>query len=35
MNKIDRTGEKAINNFGSEMIICRYNSVRDIDVYFP
>ena len=34
-NKIDRTGEKGINNFGSEMIIVGYRTSRDIDVYFP
>ncbi len=34
MPKIDRTGEINYNNFGSKMIICRYNGVRDIDVYF-
>lgn len=33
--KIDRTGEENVNNFGSRMIISRYNNVRDIDVYFP
>lgn len=35
MKKIDRTGEENINNFGSKMIITKYNSTRDIDVYFP
>ena len=34
-NKIDRIGEKNINNFGSEMIIVEYNGSRDVDVYFP
>lgn len=34
-NKIDRTGEKGINNFGSEMVIIEYRMSRDIDVYFP
>ena len=34
MNKIDRTGERKVNNFGSEIIIVRYKNVRDIDVYF-
>ena len=33
--KIDRTGEENINNFGSRMIITKYNNARDIDVYFP
>lgn len=34
-SKIDRTSEKSINNFGSEMIITEYRTNRDIDVYFP
>ena len=34
-SKIDRTSEKNINNFGSEMIITEYRTNRDIDVYFP
>lgn len=34
-SKIDRTGEKNINNFGSEMIIVEYRKWNDIDVYFP
>ena len=34
MNKIDRTGERRINNFGSEMIIKEYRKWDDIDVYF-
>lgn len=33
--KIDRTGEKNINNFGSEMLIVKYRKWDDIDVYFP
>ena len=33
--KIDRTGERNINNFGSEMIIVEYRTNNDIDVYFP
>ena len=33
--KIDRTGEENVNNFGSKMIISRYNNRFDIDVYFP
>ena len=34
-SKIDRTGEKGINTFGSEMIIIEYRKENDIDVYFP
>lgn len=34
-NKIDRTVERRINNFGSKMIIVGYRMSRDIDVYFP
>ena len=34
-NKIDRTGEKNINNFGSEMVITKYENANNIDVYFP
>ena len=34
-SKIDRAGEKSINNFGSEMIIIKYRTNIDIDVYFP
>lgn len=34
-NKINRTGEKNVNNFGSEMVIIKYNNAHDIDVYFP
>ena len=34
-NIINRTGEKNINNFGSEMIIIEYRNAIDIDVYFP
>lgn len=33
--KIDRIGEKNINNFGSEMIIVEYIKTADINVYFP
>ena len=33
--KIDRTGEETYNNFGSKMIITKYNNKDDIDVYFP
>ena len=32
---IDRTGERGINNFGSEMVIVEYRGALDIDVYFP
>ena len=35
MGRIDRTGEEGVNNFGSKMIISRYNNRFDIDVYFP
>lgn len=34
-SKIDRTGERRINNFGSKMIIVGYRMNRDIDVCFP
>ena len=34
-SKIDRTGEKNINNFGSEIVIVGYRGWNDIDVYFP
>ena len=34
-SKIDRTGEKGINTFSSEMIIIEYRNTMDIDVYFP
>ena len=33
--KINRVGEKGINNFGSEMVIVNYRGCTDIDVYFP
>ena len=33
--KIDRIGEKGINNFGSEMVIVEYRKWDDIDIYFP
>ena len=32
---IDKTGEGALNNFGSKMVIVGCRGVRDIDVYFP
>ena len=35
VRKIDRTGEKGVNSFGSKMIIKEYRNSRDIDVYFP
>ena len=34
-SKIDRIGEKNINNFGSEMVIVEYKKYSDIDIYFP
>ena len=33
--KIDRTGERGINKFGSKMVIKEYRGCMDIDVYFP
>ena len=33
--KLDRIGEKRLNNFGSKMVIVGYRMNRDIDVYFP
>ena len=33
--KIDKTGEKGTNNFGSKMVIKEYRGATDIDVYFP
>ena len=33
--KMDRTGEESYNSFGSKMIIKKYTSTKDIDVYFP
>lgn len=33
--KIDRTGETGVNNFGSKMVIIRYETCRDVDIYFP
>ena len=35
MGRIDRTGKENVNNFGSKMIISKYNNNRDMDVYFP
>lgn len=35
MSKIDRKGEKNYNNFGSKMVIVRYKTNRDMEVYFP
>lgn len=35
MGRIDRTGEERYNNFGSKMIITKYNNNYDMDVYFP
>ena len=34
VRKIDRTGEERLNNFGSKIIISKYNNNYDIDVYF-
>lgn len=31
----DRTGEKKLNNFGSQMVITQYFSCYDMNVYFP
>ena len=33
--RINRVGEERVNNFGSKMIITKYNGALDIDVYFP
>ena len=35
MPKVDRVGERNINNFGSEMVIVDYKNANNIDVYFP
>ena len=35
MGKTDRIGEERINKFGSKMVISKYRSCMDIDVYFP
>lgn len=35
MGRIDRTGEINFNNFGSKMIITKYNNACDMNVYFP
>ena len=32
---INRTGEKGVNNFGSEMVIVEYRKWDDVDIYFP
>ena len=34
MSKINRIGEKNINNFGSKMIIIEYRGALDVDIYF-
>ena len=34
-SKIDRTGERNYNTFGSEMMIIKYRGAKDIAVYFP
>ena len=33
--KINKIGEEGTNNFGSKMIISKYNGALDIDIYFP
>lgn len=33
--KINRIGERGINNFGSEMVIVEYRKYSNIDIYFP
>jgi len=33
--KSNRVGEIRFNNFGSKMIIMKYNNRKDIDIYFP
>lgn len=35
MGKINRTGERGINNFGSEMVIVEYRNKGNVDIYFP
>ena len=35
MRKTDRIGEVAYNNFGSKMMINKYENNKNIDVYFP
>ena len=35
MNQKHYAGEKNTNNFGSEIVISRYENPKDIDVYFP
>lgn len=35
MNQKHYVGEKNTNNFGSEIVISRYENPKDIDVYFP
>nr|DAE62910.1 MAG TPA: hypothetical protein [Caudoviricetes sp.] len=34
-SKIDRTGEIGYNNFGSKMVITKYKTNNNVDVYFP
>ena len=34
-SKIDRTGEVSYNTFGSKIVITRYRTNKDIDIYFP
>lgn len=33
--KIDRTGEKGVNSFGSKIMIKKYKNANDVDIYFP
>lgn len=35
MIRDDRLGKESYNNFGSKIIITKYNNKRDIDIYFP
>ena len=35
MEKINRTGEEKLNNFGSKMVVKEYRKYSDIDVHFP
>ena len=34
-NKTNRMGEEKYNDFGSKMIITKYKTNKNIDVYFP
>ena len=33
--RMDRTGERGKNNFGSEIVISRYSLACDVDIHFP